>query len=131
MHAIPLAHPFSRQRPLGLLFGGGNVRVGGSADTVMATSFMPNDPFRTRMFAPSWRQVMDVGNWDACTGVHYPGQSGQAGSRHYGDLTGRWTRNNQVPLHWSAEQVRRNARATLTLNPLPAYAAAPRQDRAA
>ena len=124
VHAIPLRHPFSRRRPLGALFRDGDVRVGGGADTVMATSHMPGEPFATRMFAPSWRQVIDVGNWDACTGVHYPGQSGQPGSRHYRDLIGRWLRNDQYTLHWSPEQIRRNTRDRLTLVPSPAAAIA-------
>ena len=131
VHAIPLEHPFSRRRALRLLLGGANVRVGGSADTVMATSYMPGAPYRTRMYSPSWRQIMDVGNWDACTGIHMPGQSGQPGSRHYRDLIGRWSRNHQVVLHWSPEAVRRNARGTLTLTPLPAHAAQPGQEQAA
>ena len=131
VHAIPLEHAFSRRRPLGLLFRGVSVRVGGSADTVMATSCIPSAPHRTRMFAPSWRQVLDVGDWDACTGIHMPGQSGQPGSRHYRDLIGRWLKNNQVVLHWSPDAVRRNARHTLTLTPLAVDRAQPGQERAA
>ncbi|HEY4870105.1 MAG TPA: penicillin acylase family protein [Candidatus Dormibacteraeota bacterium] len=119
VHALPLVHVVGRRRPLGLIFNAGRLRVGGSMDTVMATSFMPGDPFATRLFAPSWRQVMDVGEWDACTGVHYPGQSGQPGSRHYRDLRKRWSRNRQFPLAWSAESVRRLARSRLTLRPGP------------
>ena len=119
VHALPLVHVVGRRRPLGLIFNAGRLRVGGSMDTVMATSFMPGDPFATRLFAPSWRQVLDVGEWDACTGVHYPGQSGQPGSRHYRDLRKRWSRNRQFPLAWSAESVRRLARSRLTLRPGP------------
>ena len=116
-HALALTHLFGRRRPLGLIFNAGRLRVGGSADTVMATSYLPGDPFATRVFAPSWRQVMDVGNWDACTGVHSPGQSGQPGSRHYRDLRSRWMRNRQHPLFWSAALTRKRARARLTLRP--------------
>ncbi len=129
-HALPLEHPFSRRRPLGLFFGRREVEVGGSADTVMATAYVPHDPFQARLSAPTWRQVMDVGNWDRCTGVLLPGQSGQPGSRHYDDLVGRWSANRQFPLHWSRDEVSKHARSTLTLTPL-AVPARSREPRAA
>ena len=129
-HALPLEHPFSRRRPLGLFFGRRDVPVGGSADTVMATAYVPHDPFRSRLSAPTWRQVLDVGNWDQCTAILLPGQSGQPGSRHYDDLVGRWSENRQFPLHWSRDQVTRHARSTLALTPL-AVSARTREARAA
>jgi len=66
-----------------------------------------------------WRQVIDVGKWDASGGIHLPGQSGQPGSRHYRDLSRRWKTNRQFPLYWSAQEVRRHARTRLVLAPLP------------
>lgn len=117
VHALPLQHAFARSRPLGLIFNAGKIAVGGSIDTVMATSYLPADPFATRLFAPSWRQVIDVGDWAACSGVHMPGQSGQPGSRHYRDLRKRWLRNEQFPLLWDAAAVARGARRRLTLRP--------------
>lgn len=116
-HSLQLEHPFSRRRSLGFFFRRRDVRLGGDADTVMATSSSPSDPFHTRLTAPTWRHVMDVGNWDSCTGVLLPGQSGQPGSRHYDDLVERWSVNRQFRLHWSRDQVSRHARNTLTLTP--------------
>ena len=69
---------------------------------------------------PSWRQVIDVGKWDASGGIHVPGQSGQPGSRHYRDLSRRWKTNRQFPLYWSAPEVRRHARDAPDLSPAPA-----------
>ena len=123
VHAMPFLHTFGRRRPLGLIFNAGQLYVGGSMDSVMATSFLPREPFHTRLFAPSWRQVMDVGAWDACTGIHAPGQSGQPGSRHYRDLRRPWKDNRQLTLHWSWDQVRRNARTSLRIVPRAAVAA--------
>ncbi len=117
VHALPLEHPLARRRPLGLIFNAGRLRVGGSVDTVFATSYLPPRPFETRLFAPSWRQVIDVGAWDACGAVLSPGQSGQPGSRHYRDLRGRWLRNRQFPLTWSWDLVRRRTRSRLLLVP--------------
>jgi penicillin amidase len=119
VHALPLVHQFGKRRPLGLIFNAGRIRVGGNLDTILATSYLPGDPFATRLFAPSWRQVIDVGNWDASGGIHFPGQSGQPGSRHYRDLSARWRRNRQYPLYWGDELLRRHARARLMLVPAP------------
>jgi penicillin amidase len=119
VHQVHLVHAFGRRRGLGYFFNARSIRVGGNTDTVLATSQSPGEPFETRLSAPSWRQVIDVGNWDACGGVHVPGQSGQPGSRHYRDLSRRWRTNRQFPLYWSAALTRRHARARLTVFPLP------------
>lgn len=120
VHALPLVHPFGRKPPLGFIFNAGTIKVGGNLDTILATSYIPGESFATRLFAPSWRQVIDVGSWEGCSGVHYPGQSGQPGSAHYRDLTKRWRHNRQYPMHWSAEAVARNTKRRLTLFPVPA-----------
>jgi penicillin amidase len=119
VHQVQLLHAFGRRRGLGFFFNAHAVRVGGNTDTVLATSQVPGEPFETRLSAPSWRQVIDVGNWDACGGIHLPGQSGQPGSRHYRDLSRRWKTNRQFPLYWTAALTRRHARARLTILPLP------------
>ena len=125
LHQLPLQHPLSARRPLGVLFDAGRIEVGGDTDTVLQTAFVPGEPYRTRAWAPSWRQILDVGEWDACTGVHLPGQSGHPGSRHHRDLRERWRRNDQHPLHWSADAVAADARAVLVLQPPPVAVDAP------
>jgi penicillin amidase len=120
VHRLELIHPFGRRRSLAWFFNAPSIPVGGNTDTIFATSQVPGKPFETRLSAPSWRQVIDVGKWDACGGIHVPGQSGQPGSRHYRDLSRRWKTNRQFPLYWSAQEVRRHARTRLVLAPLPA-----------
>ena len=119
VHRLELIHAFGRRRGLAWFFNAPSIRVGGNTDTVLATSAVPGEPFETRLSAPSWRQVIDVGKWDASGGIHLPGQSGQPGSRHYRDLSRRWRTNRQFPLYWSPQEVRRHARTRLVLNPRP------------
>jgi penicillin amidase len=119
VHRLELIHPFGRRRGLAWFFNAPSIPVGGNTDTVFATSQVPGQPFETRLSAPSWRQVIDVGKWDASGGIHVPGQSGQPGSRHYRDLSRRWKTNRQFPLYWSAQEVRRHARTRFVLAPLP------------
>ncbi len=101
LHRLPLRHPLAVRRVLHPLLNAPDIIVGGSVDTVMATGARPGADFATRVFAPSWRQVFDVGGWDSgCTGVLYPGQSGHRFSAHHHDLSKRWVRNQQFSLTW-------------------------------
>jgi penicillin G amidase len=128
LHSLPIDHVLGRKKPLNLLFNAGSVEVGGDTDTVLQTAYIAGQPYRARGWAPSWRQIVDVGNWDACTGIHFPGQSGHPGSRHYRDMVGDWTRNTQQPLAWSPDAVAAAARSTLVLTPAPVAATVPTED---
>jgi penicillin G amidase len=98
---MALRHPLAVRRALRPLLNAPAVTVGGGVDTVMATGRAPGRGFATALFAPSWRQVLDVGNWDdGCSGVLYPGQSGHRASGHHHDLSKRWVRNQQFGLTW-------------------------------
>jgi penicillin G amidase len=125
LHQLPIEHALGRRRPLNLLFNAGVVEVGGDTDTVLQTAYLPNQPYRTKAWSPSWRQILDVGSWDQSTGIHFPGQSGHPGSRHYRDLVQDWAHNRQHPLAWSAEAVAAVAESTLVLSPGPLAAAVP------
>jgi penicillin amidase len=116
LHKLQLRHPLAVRRVLNPLLNAPDIVVGGGVDTVMATGPRPGADFATRLFAPSWRQVLDVGNWDSdCTGVLYPGQSGHRFSRHHHDLSKQWARNRQFPLRWGDAAFR--GRRTLRLVP--------------
>jgi penicillin amidase len=125
LHQLPVDHALGRRKPLNLLFNAGVVELGGDTDTVLQAAYLPTEPFETRAWAPSWRQIMDLSDWEACTGVHYPGQSGHPGSRHYRDLLPDWTRNRQHPLRWGQAAVDAAAATTLLLTPGPLPAAVP------
>jgi len=119
IHAIRLSHVLSqRSRLLGVLLDAGRVEIGGDTDTVLQTASIPGRDWSTRGWAPSWRQILDVGSWDDCTGIHLPGQSGHPGSRHHRDMVEGWRRNRQHPLAWSRGAVEEAAVARLLLQPL-------------
>jgi penicillin amidase len=113
-HRLPLTHPLAVRRALAPLLNAPSLTVGGSVDTVMATAARPGRDFTTRVMAPSWRQVLDVGAWETgCTGVLYPGQSGHRASRHHHDLSKDWLRNRQFVLAWGDGAFARRRRLTL------------------
>ncbi|MHB8718839.1 MAG: penicillin acylase family protein [Candidatus Dormibacteria bacterium] len=115
VHAVRLEHPLAITRWLRPLLNAPAISVGGDPDSVMATGARPGPDMSTRVMAPSWRQVLDVGAWEASTGIHYPGQSGHRASRHHHDLSRRWRRNRQLPLAWGDAAFR--GRRTLHLVP--------------
>jgi penicillin amidase len=113
-HRLRLEHPLAVRRSLRPLLNPPAISVGGSVDTILATAARPGHDFGTRLFAPSWRQVIDVGNWETgCTGVHYPGQSAHRASRNHHNLSRRWLRNRQLPLAWGDAAFRGRRRLTL------------------
>ena len=88
---------------------------GGSELTVNASSFQNND-FR-HISGPSFRMVLDVGNWDDSLAVNTPGQSGVPDNPHYRDLADQWRSGAYFPLLYSRSEVERNAERRIVLLP--------------
>jgi penicillin amidase len=98
MHTRAFAHPFvppfslpAAERP-------------GGAGTVAADG-------------ASYRENLDVADWDSSVVTNVPGQSGQPGSKFYGNLLPLWADNVYFPLVFSQAAVDRHAAHTLTLRP--------------
>ena len=89
--------------------------VGGDGFTVHNTSFRPTD-FRQTSGA-TYRQVIDVGDWDRSMTVNAPGQSGDSRSPHYRDLFLHATEGRLVPMLYSREKVLEAAERIITLEP--------------
>lgn len=88
---------------------------GGSGNTTNATSFRSNDML-VRSGA-SYRQVIDVGNWDAATMTNAPGQSGDPRSPFYDNLLEGWANDASYPLLFSREKILQHRSFTITLTP--------------
>jgi penicillin amidase len=66
---------------------------------------------------PSFRVVVDVGNWDNSRAVNSPGQSGDPDSPHYRDLADMWLKGEYFPLLYSRSAVERATVQRLLLLP--------------
>jgi penicillin amidase len=66
---------------------------------------------------PSFRMVLDVGNWDNSRAVNYPGQSGNSGDIHYRDLTEMWLTGKYFPLLYTREAVEKATVTRIVLQP--------------
>jgi penicillin G amidase len=98
MHARAFRHPLSREFDLP------DVERGGGSDTVAADG-------------ASFREILDVSNWDRSLATNTPGQSGQPGSPFYGNLLPLWANDEYFPLLFSASAIEAGARHRLTLRP--------------
>ena len=81
-----------------------DVERGGSNETVSADG-------------ASYREILDVGNWDRSLATNTPGQSGQPGSPYYGNLLPLWASDRYFPLVYSSSAIEAHARHRLTLRP--------------
>ncbi len=75
----------------------------GGYSTPNVSSYDPRD-FR-QIGGPSFRMVVDVGNWDNTRAINTPGQSGDPDSPHYRDLTTMWLRGEYFPLLYSRKAI--------------------------
>jgi penicillin amidase len=65
----------------------------------------------------SFREIIDVSDWDNSVATSVPGQSGQPGSPHYDDLISMWHSGEYFPLLFSRSAVEENTANLLILRP--------------
>jgi penicillin amidase len=65
----------------------------------------------------TYREIIDVGDWDKSIATSTPGQSGQPGSPFYGNLLPLWAKNEYFPLLFSPSAVSNANAHRLVLRP--------------
>jgi penicillin amidase len=66
----------------------------------------------------SYREVLDPSDWDRSVMTNVPGESGNPGDRHYGDLINGWADGHYHPMPYSRKAVEAAAEERLTLTPV-------------
>ena len=115
LHQLTFSHPLAVQKPLDGVFNRGPFPIGGDADTPFQTGMDPAEPYAIKVSAPSFRQIVDLGDLSRSIAMFPPGQSGQVGSPHYDDLIEPWLNGEYHPMLWTREQVEREAEGRLSL----------------
>jgi penicillin amidase len=87
----------------------------GGANTVNQSSYRPSDFLKVN--GPSFRVVVDVGNWDNSRAMNTPGQSGDPDSPHYRDLAQAWGKGEYFPLLYSRKLIEEATETTIRLQP--------------
>ncbi len=85
----------------------------GDAFTVNATS----GPGFQQTAGASYREIIDVSDWDRSVTTNTPGESGNPGSRHYSDLAADWAAGRYHPLPYSRAAVEVAAEERIVLEP--------------
>ena len=71
----------------------------------------------TQTNGPSYRQIIDVGNWDNSMMTNVPGESGDPSSKHYSDLLADWNAGRYHPMPFSRAAVEAVMEERIVLEP--------------
>jgi penicillin amidase len=112
IHKLALHHALDKKDPS---YDPPPVARPGDNDTVNVTSF--RTPNFEQVHGASFREVLDVDDWDRSLAINVPGASGDPRSPHYADLLALWSRGDFFPLAYSRAAV--NAAATSTTRLVP------------
>ena len=117
LHHLTLMHPLGgvNDQALRAKLNVGPLAVQGGAHTVNQSSYRNTDFMQNN--GPSFRAVIDVGNWDNSRAMNLPGQSGHPDSVHYRDLTAQWLAGEYFPLLYSRSAVEAAAELRIELVP--------------
>jgi penicillin amidase len=113
LHTAHFIHALGNSAERAAIFNLGPVERAGDGTTPNAGP----GPNYTQNHGASFRQIIDLANFDRSVAANTPGQSGQPGSRHYDDLLKLWAKDEYFPLLFSRPAVEKNASARLTLRP--------------
>jgi penicillin G amidase len=115
MHKMKFRHSLDQAEGAESVFDLGPVPRPGDEETVDATGYDAST-FGQNSGA-SYREIIDLSDWDKSMAVNTPGQSGQPGSKHYSDLLPLWTEGQYFPLAYSTDAVKKVTTDELTLQP--------------
>jgi penicillin amidase len=112
MNAIRYQHPLGRLF-LFRFFNLGSRPSNGNAFTVKVNYLTPHKT----SWSASYRQIIDLSDWDKSVCVLSSGQSGHFMSRFYDNQVPLWIGGEFHPMIFSRDEVEKNASATLYLKP--------------
>jgi penicillin amidase len=117
LHRPRFRHPLGQLPGLNRIFDRRPVPLGGDANTVCASAYPPYHGYDRISFTACWRQIIDLEDFNRSLAVLPSGQSGHPGSRHYGDMIGKWQRVDYHPMPWDRRAVEQAARDRILLEP--------------
>ena len=112
MHHASFEHPLAFTADRQAVMNLAPVARGGDGTTPNATGAGAR-----QTAGASYREVIDLANWDASTTINVPGESGQPESEYYGNLLPLWAEGTYHQMAFSREAVERVAARRLRLVP--------------
>ncbi len=114
LHVVRFRHALDQQPGAKELFDLGPLARPGDEYTPNATGM--GDSWE-QISGASYRQIIDLNDWDRSRVINTPGQSGQPGSPHYSDLMPLWDVGRYFPLLYSRKAVEGETTDRLMLEP--------------
>ena len=108
IHKLSLRHPLNDKK-----FDLQAIPRPGSAFTVNAASGANH----TQTNGPSYRQIIDLSDWDNSVMTNVPGESGDPNSKHYSDLLADWAAGRYHPMPFSRAAVEAAMEERIVLEP--------------
>jgi penicillin G amidase len=115
LHQVRFRHPLNQTTDAAALTDLGPVPRPGDEYTVNATGY--SDSSFDQVSGASYREILDLNDWDHSVAVNVPGQSGQPGSPHYSDLLPLWSEGKYFPLVYSRDAVEKETTDRMVLEP--------------
>ncbi|MCC6590720.1 MAG: penicillin acylase family protein [Bryobacterales bacterium] len=108
LHTVTFRHPLDRKE-----FNVGPIARPGDGNTVNSTS----GPAYRQTAGASYRQILDVGDWDRSVTTNVPGESGDPNSPFYSNLAKEWSEGRYHPLLYTRRAVEANTAERMQLVP--------------
>jgi penicillin amidase len=112
VHALMFKHPLAITQAGRARFDIGPFALSGYSGTVLSTF-----PATDVAGGASFREIVDVSDWDRSVWTQAPGQSGSPGSPHFADLARPWSSGTYFQMAFSTAAVEASTEAVLTLRP--------------
>ena len=112
LHAINFRHGIGREDPAASLLNAGTFPAGGSGDTVNAGGHPGGASFNNTSIV-TYRQIIDLSDFNKSLFIVPPGQSGHVGSPHYNDLLEDYLAVRYRPLLWDWNSIEAESEQTL------------------
>lgn len=119
IHGVTFPHILGRKRLLHWIFNKGPYPLGGDANTIPQASYDPVEPYNCMASIVSYRQIIDLSDLATSWAVNSTGNSGQPGSKHFGDQIPLWLSLKLHPMLFNKKDIREHAEGTLALKPAP------------
>ncbi|GAB4129789.1 MAG: penicillin acylase family protein [Roseiflexaceae bacterium] len=105
VHQLTIRHPLGSVPGLGRLFNRGPFETGGDRETICMGNLPRTFAGAPFYVAPSYRQILDLSDWNRSKAIHPTGQSGHPASPHYADFIQPWLRCEYHAMPWDRPQV--------------------------
>lgn len=117
LHLVHFRHPTTTAMPpLDELMSAGPFEVGGGDDTINRGVFNPGEDYGESAYS-SYRQIIDLSDFDRSRSVVAVGNSGNPASDHYRDQAELWATGGHHPMPFSRAAVEDATKGRLLLNP--------------